>query len=237
MSRRGDGLWQQTHVEPGVVWLCPSGVLEEDIRISHWHDVLHVYLPAERFAQHSEARGGATIHPDSVRYLGGLNDELLRKGGASLVAEMSAPTSTGRLLAEVVAVALTARIAEQYASDVRRGVSVSPRHMLSELRLRRVLQYMVEHMEDDIGLDDLAAVAGLSVFHFTRMFANRIGMPPHRYLGQMRLERAKTLLALGKMSIAQISCACRFSSQSNFSRAFRRATGATPLAYRNEARN
>ncbi len=95
---------------------------------------------------------------------------------------------------------------------------------------------MAEHLEDDIGLDDLAAVAGLSVFHFTRMFANRIGMPPHRYLGQMRLERAKTLLALGRISIAEISGACCFSSQPNFSRAFRRATGTSPLAYRNEAR-
>ena len=236
VTRRGDSLWQRTQVEPGIVWLCPSGVLEEDIRISHWHDVLHLYLPAERFSQHSEARGGAAVHPDCIRYLGGLNDELIRKGGASLVAEIRAPTSSGRLLAEGVAVALTSRIAEQYASGVRRGASVPPRHKLTELRLRRVLQYMAEHLEDDIGLDELAAVGGLSVFHFTRMFANRMGMPPHRYLGQMRLERAKTLLALGRLSLAEISCACRFSSQPNFSRAFRRATGTSPLAYRIEVR-
>ena len=123
-------------------------------------------------AQHSEARGGADIHPDCVRYLGGFNDELLRKGGASLVFELQTPTSSGRLLAESVALALTARIAERYAGVVRRGTAVTPRHMLTEHRLRRVLQYMAEHVEDDIGLDDLAAVAGLSVFHFNRMFAN-----------------------------------------------------------------
>ena len=236
VTRRGDSLWQRTQVEPGTVWLCPSGVLEEDIRISHWHDVLHLYLPAERFAQHSESRGGGAVHSDCIRYLGGFNDEFLRRGGELLVAEMRAPTSSGRLLAEGVAVALTARIAEQYASGVRRGASVPLRQMLTEHRLRRVLQYMAEHLEDDIGLDDLAAMASLSVFHFTRMFASRTGMPPHRYLGQMRLERAKTLLALGQMSIAEISCACRFSSQPNFSRAFRRATGTSPLVYRNEAR-
>jgi AraC family transcriptional regulator len=235
VTRRGDNLWQRAQVEPGIVWLCPSGVLEEHIRISHWHDVLHLYLPAERFAQHSEARGGAEVHPDSIRYLGGLNDELLRRGGESLVTEMRAPTSSGRLLAEDVALTLTARIVERYASGVRRGAPVRPRHMLTEHRLRRVLQYMVEHLEDDIGLDDLATVAGLSVFHFTRMFANAMRMPPHRYLGQMRLERAKTLLALGRLSLAEISYACRFSSQPNFSRAFRRATGTSPLAYRRDA--
>ena len=235
VTRRGDSLWQRTQVEPGIVWLCPSGVLEEDIQISHWHDVLHLYLPAERFAQYSEAQGGAGVYPDCVRYLGGLNDELLRKAGESLLVGMRMPTSSGRLLAESVALAVTARIAERYAGGVRRGDAVRPRHMLAEHRLHRVLQYMAEHLEDDIGLDDLAVVAGLSAFHFNRMFANRIGMPPHRYLGQMRLERAKTLLSLGRLSLSEIAFACHFSSQPNFSRAFRRATGTSPLAYRNEA--
>jgi AraC family transcriptional regulator len=235
VTRRGDGLWQRTQVEPGIVWLCPSGVLEEDIRISHWHDVLHLYLPAERFAQHAELRGGADVHPESVRYLGGMNDELLRKAASSLLAEIRAPTSTGRLLADGVSLAITSQIIERYVGGVRRGSIAPQRHVLTERRLRRVLQFMAEHLEDDIGLDELAADAGLSVFHFHRMFANAMGMPPHRYLGQMRLERAKTLLALGRLSLAEISLACRFSSQANFSRAFRRATGTSPLMYRKEA--
>jgi AraC family transcriptional regulator len=235
VTRRGDGLWQRTQVEPGIVWLCPSGVLEEDIQISHWHDVLHLYLPVERFAQHAELRGGADVRPESVRYLGGMNDELLRMAGASLLGEIRAPTSAGRLMVESVSLALTARIIERYAGGVQRGTLARPRHVLTEGRLRRVLQFMAEHMEDDIGLDELAAVAGLSIFHFHRMFANAIGMPPHRYLSEMRLERAKTLLALGRTSLAEISLACRFSSQSNLSRAFRRATGMSPLGYRKEA--
>jgi AraC family transcriptional regulator len=235
VTRRSDGLWQRAQVEPGIVWLCPSGASEEDIQISHWHDVLHLYLSAERFAQHAEIQGGAEVHPESVRYLGGFSDETLRMAGASLLAEIRAPTSTGRLLADGVSLAVTARIIERYVGGVRRGVWARPRHVLAEHRLRRVLQFMVEHLEDDFGLDELAAVAGLSVFHFHRMFANAMGVPPHRYLGQMRLERAKTLLALGRLSLAEISFACRFSSQPNFSRAFRRATGMTPLAYRNEA--
>lgn len=236
VTRRGDNIWQQTRVEPGIVWLCPSGVLEQDIEISHWHDVLHLYLSSERFAQCAEARGGADVHPDCVRYLGGLYDELLRRAGDSLLTELRAPTSAGRLMAESLAVALTTRIVERYAGGVRRSRPARSRQMLTEHRLRCVLQYMAEHLEEDIGLDDLARVAGLSVFHFSRMFASWIGMPPHRYLGQMRLERAKTLLSVGQLSLAEIAFACRFSSQPNFSRAFRRATGTSPLAFRNEAR-
>jgi AraC family transcriptional regulator len=67
------------------------------------------------------------------------------------------------------------------------------------------------------------------------MFARRMGMPPYRYVGLLRLERAKTLLALGRVGLAEIALACCFSSQSNFSRAFRRATGTSPLDYRRQS--
>jgi AraC family transcriptional regulator len=59
VGRTGGRLRQHTRVEPGTIWLCPVGVMEEDIQISEWHDVLHLYLPPERFAELSEARGGA----------------------------------------------------------------------------------------------------------------------------------------------------------------------------------
>ncbi len=127
---------------------------------------------------------------------------------------------------------LIARIAERYVSGVARSAPVRNQHQLDERRLRRVLEYIAQQIEDEISLADLAAVACLSPFHFSRMFTRRMGMPPHRYIGRMRLERAKTLLALGRVGLAEISAACCFSSQSNFSRAFRRATGTSPLEFR-----
>jgi AraC family transcriptional regulator len=234
VTRKGEGVWQRTRVEPGIVWLCPAGVLEEDIQISEWHDVLHLYLPTERFTQHAELRGGADIHPESVRYLAGLHDELIRQVGWSLMAEMRAPTSTGQMRVESISLALTARLVERYVSGISPSGSVQTRHLLDERRLRRVLQFMAEHLEDEIDLNELASVSCLSPFHFNRMFANRMGVPPHRYLGLLRLERAKTLLALGRLSLAEIAFACCFYSQSNFSRAFRRSTGTSPLRYRRE---
>lgn len=234
VTRKGDGLWQRTRVEPGIVWLCPPGVLEEDIRISHWHDVLHLYLPSERFAQCAELRSGMAMQPESVRYLAGLHDDLIREVGWRLLQEMRAPTSTGQVLVEGLALTLAARITERYASGIPATGRRRTQYALDELRLRRVLEYMAEHIEDEIGLEELAAVACLSPFHFNRMFASRMGAAPHRYLGAMRLERAKTLLALNDLPLAEISLACCFSNQSNFSRAFRRATGISPLSYRRE---
>lgn len=233
VTRKGQGVWQRTRVEPGIVWLCPSGVQEEDIRISEWHDILHLYLPTDSFARSTDEHGGASVAADSIRYLAGLRDDLIRQAGWHLLSEMREPTSTARVRVQGLAHQLAARIAERYASGIGRGSPVARQHRLDEQRLRRVLEYMAQHIEDEISLDDLSAVACLSSFHFSRMFARRMGMSPHRYISQLRLERAKTLLALGRMSLAEIAIACCFSSQTNFSRAFRRATGSTPLEFRN----
>ena len=81
VTRRGDGVHQRTRVEPGTIWLCTVGTLEEDIRISEWHDILHIYLPPQRFGDISDVTG-TDYRPESVRYLGGLYDEVIRKVGA-----------------------------------------------------------------------------------------------------------------------------------------------------------
>ncbi len=232
VSRKGDGLRQRNQVERGTIWLCPPGVLEQDIQISAWHDILHIYLPSERFAHAVDTAIGKHINPESIRYLGGFHDEVIRQAGWRLVEEMRTPTSASQVLVDTLAEAVVAQIADRYASGRREPVYSHGQHVIDERRLRRVLDYMTSHLEDDIGLEELAEVACLSQFHFVRMFSARMGMPPHRYLGLLRLERAKTLLAIGGQGIAEISFICCFSSQSNFSRAFRRATGVSPLNYR-----
>src|SRR5260221_10068845 len=68
----------------------------------------------------------------------------------------------------------------------------------------------------------------------SRAFSAAVGMPPHRYVSQRRLEWAKTMIAAGGTSIAEMAFMCGFSSQSSFTRAFRRATGLTPAMYRRE---
>jgi AraC family transcriptional regulator len=232
VSRRGDGLRQRTQVDRGTIWLCPPGVLEQDIQISAWHDVLHIYLPTERFAQAADTAIGKSVDPESIRYLGGLYDEVIRQAGRGLVDEMQTPTSAGQVRVESIAEVLVARIADRYAGGKVTPGTLHAQHSIDQRRLRRVLDYMMSHLEDEIGLAELSEVACLSQFHFIRMFSAKMGMPPHRYLGLLRLERAKTLLAVGDQSIAEISLTCCFSSQSNFSRAFRRATSVSPLNYR-----
>jgi AraC family transcriptional regulator len=76
--------------------------------------------------------------------------------------------------------------------------------------LRRVLAYIEEHLAEDITVTDLANVACLSIFHFTRAFAATMGVPPHRYVSQRRLESAKAMIATGRASLCEIALDCRF---------------------------
>jgi AraC family transcriptional regulator len=232
VSRTGEGLRQHTRVEPGMIWLCPVGVTEEDITISDWHEVLHIYVPHERFAQLSEVRGGSVIKPESVRYLGGIYNERIRRVGRRLIAHLDTPAASGALLLDSLSVELAECLVDNYSSAAGGPDPGETRHRLDNARVRRVVDYMAAHIEDEIGLDELAGVACLSVFHFNRVFRNTLGVPPHRYLSRLRLERAKALLGLGKMAISEVALACCFSSQSNFTRSFRRATGSTPMGYR-----
>jgi AraC family transcriptional regulator len=236
VSRTGDRIRQHTRVEPGTIWFCPTGVLEEDIVISEWHDVLHIYLPPERFAELSDARGGAAIRPEDVPYLGGIYDERIRRIAGRLAGHLHAPSAAASTLLTTLALELVACITDTYAnvSHGMNGAGSNPR--LDARRLRHVLDYMTAHIDADIGLDDLAGAACFSTFHFIRAFANTTGMPPYRYLSRLRLERAKTLLALRKVPISHVALASCFSSQSNFTRAFRRATGVTPRVYRDQTR-
>ncbi len=233
VSRKGDGLVQVTKVEPGTIWLCPAGVHEEDIKVSAWHEVLHLYLPVSRFDQLSDVCGGAPVRAQSVRYLGGIHDELIRQIGAALSEEIRQPSAAGHVLADSLAISLVGRLVQKYSSDWSSGKD--PAHVtkrLDERRIRRVVDFMTENIDQDISIDDLASIACLSPFHFIRMFQKAVGKTPSRYLNELRLERAKTLLVLGKAPLVDIALSCCFSSQSNFTRAFRRATGMTPGDYR-----
>lgn len=99
-------------------------------------------------------------------------------------------------------------------------------------RLQRVLDFVEEHLDESLSLDELCARACLSKFHFSRAFRIAVGTSPQRYIRARRLRMAKALLLEGRESLANIAFACQFSSQANFSRAFLSATGCTPGRYR-----
>jgi AraC family transcriptional regulator len=103
---------------------------------------------------------------------------------------------------------------------------------LDRRRLTRVSEYIAANLDSDLTIAQLAKVAALSRFHFARAFKAAVGTAPHQYVSAHRLERAKDLLIRGDQSILDIAIALNFSSQANFTRAFRKRTGMTPGQYR-----
>jgi len=96
--------------------------------------------------------------------------------------------------------------------------------------VRRVRQYLHENYADNVNLDELARLVGLSGFHLTRVFRMEVGLPPHAYQTQVRLTNAKLLLAKG-WSIDNAAMAAGFFDQSHFTNKFRRLFGYTPGVY------
>jgi AraC family transcriptional regulator len=93
-----------------------------------------------------------------------------------------------------------------------------------------------EHAADAIDLETVAAEAGLSAFHFLRLFARVLGVTPHQYLVRARLRRAARLLAEDARSITDVAADVGFADLSNFVRTFHRAAGVSPRRFRQAAR-
>lgn len=99
------------------------------------------------------------------------------------------------------------------------------------------IEYMRANLDRPIGLDDIANAVHRSPSHFARIFRADLGMPPHRYLINLRVEKAQFLLEKTNASIAEIAYECGFSHQEHLTRLFRRLRATTPAAFRRSRRN
>jgi AraC-like DNA-binding protein len=102
--------------------------------------------------------------------------------------------------------------------------------------LRRVRDHIDAHLAQNISLEALAEVAGLSRCHFARAFKQSVGIAPHSFVMQRRLERAERLLAETDFSLCQVALDSGFSDQSHFSSCFRRHFGVSPRSFRRSRR-
>jgi len=102
--------------------------------------------------------------------------------------------------------------------------------------LRRVREHVLSQLSEPIEMQALAAIAGLSVCHFSRAFRQSMGLPPHRWVMQQRMAQACALIRDGNQPLSDIGLAVGFSDQSHFTRTFVRFVGETPRDYRHRHR-
>lgn len=135
-----------------------------------------------------------------------------------------------RAYVEALGIALTHELARMH--DAGAPGDEAPRGGLPGWQQQKLARYVEEHLADEVSLASLAGLVRLSPYHFARAFKQSFGVPPHRYLTDRRIERAKSLLAQRRLSVTEIALEVGFSEASSFTSAFRKSTGETPTDYR-----
>jgi AraC family transcriptional regulator len=153
----------------------------------------------------------------------GARDPLVEHVVRALMAELAAPEPAGRIYADSLAVALTTRLVQNFAT-----VTATGRQTLSKPQVRRVVEFVEANLDGELTLDQLAEVAGISVPHFTTLFRRTMGQSVHSYVMERRVQRARSLLLARNRSIAEVALETGFAHQSHLARWMRRLLGVTP---------
>jgi AraC family transcriptional regulator len=169
---------------------------------------------------------GGTVHLEPQD---AFSDPLISQIGLTLANEIDGGFVDG-MLADALNTALAVQVTRRFFD--RSTLMLEPLSGLSRERLKRVQDYIEAHLDDRLTLTDLAGVACLSPYHFSRSFKQAVGVGPQRYVMRRRLEQAKTLMRRTNQPLAEIAQRAGFADQSHLTSIFRRETGVTPGRYR-----
>jgi AraC family transcriptional regulator len=198
--------------------------------------VLHCYLPVERVRALAEEALGNGVG-DGVLLInpcGAIADREIARPGGIVLAELRSAAPCMRLRIDMLCDEIALHMLRHH-STLATWLGHDPRCRtggLAAWQAKRACEAMAARLDGNIGLDDLAALVGLSPTHFSRAFKQAMGVAPFHWLAEQRIERAKGLLADRRIPLAEVALAVGFSAQPHFTTAFRRATGTTPGAWR-----
>ena len=234
-----NGVWRRAVRQPGSAGLTPAGMTDrlrwrsrspEPIR------ALHVYLPPSHFHDAGEhlRRAGAPHRTDALTSLA-FHDPAVTHAvlGLARAVEAGAPDLYAQVVAQYLATHLLSRHSGWGdAADDRR--SPGP---LTDRRLARVVEYMSAHFREPLALERLAGEAGISKFHFVRLFRAATGESPHGYLVRLRMRFACQLLRDTDLNVGEVAAASGYSTPAHFGQAFARHVGCAPTTYRRRVRS
>jgi AraC family transcriptional regulator len=152
-------------------------------------------------------------------------DPLIYQMGLTLKTALETKVIT-RLYAETLAAALAAHLLQYYSAQ--KVVLGDYSGGLSKPTLKRIVQYIHAHLEQDLSLTELATQAQMSCHHFARLFKRATGVSPHQYVIRCRVEQARQLILREELTIAEIAHQLGFANQSHLSRHFKRLVGVSP---------
>jgi AraC-like DNA-binding protein len=206
------------------VFRPPDTTLRSDLTAGRYIHVLQSRDTYDQLA--SEIVPGRAVHL-VPKY--NLYDPLISQLVITIANEME-----GGFLDHILADSLNTALAVQITrlcSDPT-ATSLEPSNGLSHARLMRVYDHIEAHLDDRLTLADLAGVACLSPYHFSRSFKQAVGVGPQRYVMHRRVERAKALMRRTDQPLALIAQEVGFADQSHLTSVFRREIGVTPGHFR-----
>jgi AraC-like DNA-binding protein len=211
--------------QPGMFHLSePTTTLRG--RLKHPSDGVHLLLSARYVDELRQESVSRVLQTDKVEY----DAELIRL--CSTLRDDTALISIAEndLYLSDLTVAILGRLLHPSAV-ADSGGSFGP-HALAKWRLRRVQQYVEEHLSGPISLADLATASGLSRMHFAVQFRRATGLRPHEFVLRERLKRAKRLLCSSDRPLIQVAFEVGFQTHSHFSATFKRLVGMPPTCWR-----
>lgn len=219
LEARADGQLHRVQIRHGDLGFIPAGT---DCRLLPPRTAAAAILaiPVEDFAG---LLADCAIDAGQARF--GLSFPRVASLFLALDRELQDPGPGSRLVYDALLLTLADTLAHGCPSGTERMV-------ITPIRLKRVTEFVMENLDRDIGLNDMARVAALSPFHFARVFRVATGLSPYRFLLERRMAHACELLADPAIPIVQIAHACGYAGQAHFTTAFQQRIGMPPGRYR-----
>ena len=229
------GEWEMAQVQTGDFYLTTTALPYEmrwQAREGDTFEVMHLYLAHSLVDHASRHLLGSQAGPISFLDISGGRDDLVRMLLEKIRLELAERREPSSLFVRSLAQALAVHLVRTYRDPKVMG---RRNNALQAYKLCRVIDFMNQHLADAFSLADVAEVAQLSEYHFSRLFKQATGLSPSQYFIRLRMGRARQLLLHTDRSIIDIGMEVGYSSPSHFSQVFRHKVGITPSAYRSPA--
>lgn len=215
---------QFEQTEPGDVTIIPAHVHNWAIWEKERHFIL-LKLNSTLF-EHYAAEWTSSNQTELVSSFS-RSDPLIYGIGWALKSELETNEVKNHLYVESLAITLVTHLLHHYST---RTLINPPLQGLSKQQLKQVVEYIDHHLDQNLTLTTLAAIAHISPSYFSALFKQSTGLTPHQYVIRCRIDRAKQLLLQG-MSVAEAALNLGFSHQSHLNRHFKRLVGMTPKEF------
>jgi AraC family transcriptional regulator len=220
---------------PGDVFVVPAGVPS----FHYWEcdradEAVSFYIEPQllgQIATENDCRYSGNIE---LRPLVHERDPQLEAIATAFRLEMYNGELGGKLYSESLANLFLIHLLRKYCPQDLTWSAGDRERGLSRYQLQYTLDFINDRLSDEFKLQEIAEQLGMSQYYFCRLFKQSMGVAPYQYVLQQRVERAKSLLADRHKPIADIALECGFSSQSQLNLHFRKLTGTTPRAYRQD---